>query len=127
VDEGVVERGKDAGNAKDELALCYRQCALRGGGCGPLTSRTWGPSWMFSCAPRSTFFLGGMLAVNWCLTGECVVVTVELLAGGGISSSLVPGATLCRCRCLASPPKLFSFSCGQHKPHLTPPPPLNMG
>jgi hypothetical protein len=77
VDEGVVEGRENAGNAKDELALGYGQSALLRAGGMSRTSRTWGPSWMFSCAPRSTFFLGGMLTVNWCLAGEFVVVVVD--------------------------------------------------
>ena len=32
-----------------------------------LPSRTWGPSEIFSCAGRSTFFLGGMLLVSLCV------------------------------------------------------------
>jgi hypothetical protein len=76
VDEGVVEGRENAGNAKDELALGFCQSALhqRAGGMSR-TSRTWGPSWMFSCAPRSTFFLGGMLTVelvlDWRIRGGC--------------------------------------------------------
>jgi hypothetical protein len=83
VDEGIVEGGKDSGNAKDKLALIVWSMLFRAGVRGQLASRTWGPScgkvsihyhrvllmvatWMFSCAPRSTFFLGGMLAVGCC-------------------------------------------------------------
>jgi hypothetical protein len=69
VDEGVVEGRENAGNAEDELALDAVSVRSGGGRLALLTSRTWGPSWMFSCAPRSTFFLGGMLTVNSCLTG----------------------------------------------------------
>ena len=68
MDEGVVEGGEDTCNSEDELA-CGSQCQYclfvmflaRGLRCRP--SLTCGPSEMFSVAPRSTFFFGGMLAV----------------------------------------------------------------
>lgn len=101
MNEGIVEGGKDAGNAEDELALFYRQFVPTRGESRRRTSRTWGPScgllarvhsatanlltWMFSCAPRSTFFLGGMLAVyllrDWRVRAASFG-DVELLVGG---------------------------------------------
>ena len=44
VDEGVIERGEDAGNAENKLALYYCQFALMRAGSCRRTSRTWGPS-----------------------------------------------------------------------------------
>jgi hypothetical protein len=66
VDEGVVERGEDAGNAKDELALADLGTQLQTCVRAVIANRKIRVllTWMFSCAPRSTFFLGGMLAVE---------------------------------------------------------------
>lgn len=63
VDEGIIERSEDAGNAKDEFTwvamLALPSVAFGDGKAVP--SRTWGPREMFSVAARSTFFLGGMV------------------------------------------------------------------
>jgi hypothetical protein len=84
VDEGVVEGSEDTGNAENKLALLKRSirvptlapavltCLADLG--SKLSNRlalshqlymcSMQRTWMFSCAPRSTFFLGGMLSVD---------------------------------------------------------------
>ncbi len=68
VDEGVVERGEDTGNAKYKLACANGQfwfsCQILD---FDIPSRTCGPREMFSWAGRVTFFggmMGGDLAVE---------------------------------------------------------------
>jgi len=46
-------------------------------------------TWMFSCAPRSTFFLGGMLTVGYCST--------ERLRWGSTSGRLRDGRRARNC------------------------------
>lgn len=65
VDEGVVERGENTGDAEDEFAYEELLEQVREWGVGMsdqlfLPSLTWGPREMFSVAPRSTFFFGGI-------------------------------------------------------------------
>jgi hypothetical protein len=83
VDEGVVEGSEDTGNAENKLALLKRSIrvptlSLADSTClADLGSKLLqslahvhivagreSQTWMFSCAPRSTFFLGGMLTVE---------------------------------------------------------------
>lgn len=83
VDEGVVEGSENSGNTENKLALLKRSIRVptlalavfnlpRGPGVQAVQSvstfhlslRILAQTWMFSCAPRSTFFLGGMLTVG---------------------------------------------------------------
>jgi hypothetical protein len=74
VDEGVVERGEDTGNAEDQLAysnilvsfrffllsdFCFRISSR-----GRIPSRTEGPREMFSWGARVVVFLGGILRIG---------------------------------------------------------------
>ena len=69
VHEGVVEGGEDASHAEDEFACTTIDTLVwwfgfwvdEMGVCRP--SLTCGPREMFSCAVRSTFFLGAISAV----------------------------------------------------------------
>lgn len=64
VDEGIVERGEDAGNAEDELALADLGAQLLRLSAPKIPSSSFMilRTWMFSCAARATFCLGGMLS-----------------------------------------------------------------
>ena len=75
MDKGIVERGKDSGDAEDQFT-CWRGHLLanlaldseQGRNSGMISpSRTCGPREMFSWAGRAVFF-GGMVAVLVLLT-----------------------------------------------------------
>lgn len=88
VDEGIVERGEDTSNAKDELTCQHELAvapaiareAVRLGDVAKLwflPSRTWGPREMFSWPGFVVVRLGGIFA---CLVGRLVIRMKE---GGG--------------------------------------------
>jgi hypothetical protein len=93
VDEGIVEGRKDAGNAKDELALADLGSKLQNVSENSNALYPVMLTWMFSCAPRSTFFLGGMLTVELLLDWRFVKVSVELLVGSAKLAFALCGET----------------------------------
>jgi hypothetical protein len=73
VDEGIVERGEDTGNAEDQLAYSnilvsfpffFSDFCFRISSRGRIPSRTEGPREMFSWGARVVVFLGAILRIG---------------------------------------------------------------
>lgn len=103
VDEGVVEGGEDACHAEDELAcdsamsVCVlsRDLEYVADMAANAPSRTWGPSWTFSCAARVTFCFGAIVAAS-CVVVKCWLKRMRMVALE--ASEQIPVVCGARCR-----------------------------
>ena len=81
MDKCIVEAGKDPSNAKNQFTYTSISMTIQEveeGLVKGLPSRTCGPSEIFSCAGRSTFFLGGILYDRRELSG-CTLSMEEIV------------------------------------------------